>query len=900
MSELDISFKKQQKLEDDVNLKAMLIQIATDIVFAICVFFLFSWLRPRHTFIYAPKAKLLKTDVQRPVTLGPGWFDWIKPLFQVKDDTLVTTIGFDAFVFIYFTRVLKRLVITITFISMFVFLPINILAAYKTGDWPPVGLEFLSITAMNYQYGKSHGKPDLRWFWSPTVATYIFSIIVIWQMIHSSKKFILFRQAYYMQQEEATRSRLPLMSPIELLQKEKQDLIGRTLLVHFDIEKAPAVTHACAQDEIVKTMVDSHSKVSCSQVIIGENNQKLTLLIQDYNRIIKKLENSLDTFLYQISKGTNPKRPQIIIGWKFVDAIDHYTERALSLYTSIKRKRQKLQPNNYGWIVYQSRSIAQQAYLSIEKSLFINKIYHQPTCESVQLAPHPDDIVWKNMQIDEQTAQLKRWFGYGLFLSINFIWSIPIAILSVLSNLVNLIRLFPQSEEVLYHYRLLTGVIQSYVTPCLMVLFYCGVPELLHFVTKQQAYKTETVIQQKTLSKLYAFFILNNLLVFTLISIMVGIVGQISALTMAGTLKDKNISQYLVQLAKNMSDVSSFWINYMCIRSVGILFELLQLTPLMWIVVFKSKGLFRYTPRQLSTMVGAPPQFKFAKSYGMVISFFTAALVFSVTAPVALPFALLYFGLATITFKYKLMYIYVTKVETHGQIWPMLYCIVMISLVVFQLMMVLILSLKSGLPQMYAIIPLIITTSFILIAYTRYLLKHNTLQAWIELNNQINQQSVLLNDLSITLKEKDAKLINLIYQDPTLTEPLWKPMVFENFESLIPDVYKNHAQKQRILEVLFGYERKKTKKMDEKLKMKTQLEKEMRMFPPTPHHHGDLCYAHYYEAGSSRDPVPLDPTADEFMVEPTAPELIQRPPPTYEDVISPHQITKERRHSYTL
>lgn len=62
MSELDISFKKQQMLEDDVNLKAMLIQIVTDIVFAICVFFLFSWLRPRHTFIYAPKAKLLKTE----------------------------------------------------------------------------------------------------------------------------------------------------------------------------------------------------------------------------------------------------------------------------------------------------------------------------------------------------------------------------------------------------------------------------------------------------------------------------------------------------------------------------------------------------------------------------------------------------------------------------------------------------------------------------------------------------------------------------------------------------------------------------------------------------------------------------------------------------------------------
>lgn len=767
-------------------------------------------------------------------------------------------------------------------------------------DWPPVGLEFLSITAMNYQYGKPHNKPDIRWFWSPTIATYIFSVIVIWQMIYASRNFILFRQKYYMQQDEATRSRLPFMSPIELLQKEKQDLIGRTLLVHFDIEKVPGVTHDCVHNEVVKTMVDSHSNKQCLQALVGKHNQKVALLIQDYNRVIKKLEKSLDSFLFKVSKGSNPKRPQIIVDWKFVDAIDHYTERALSLQQIITRNRQKLLTNNYGWIVYPSKTIAQQAYLSMEKSLFSIEVCHRPSCENVRLAPHPDDIVWQNMNIDRPTAQLKRWFGYGLFFSVNFIWSIPIATLSMLSNLVNLIRLFPQSEEVLQHHRLVTGISQSYFAPSLMVLFYCGLPDLLYLVSKQQAYKTETVIQQKTLSKLYAFFVVNNLFVFTLISIMLGIVGQVGALTMAGTLKDRNISPYLVQLAKNMSDVSSFWINYMCIRSVGILFELLQFIPLIWIIVFKTRGLFRYTPRQLISVTGSPPQFKFAKSYGLVISFFTAALVFSVTAPIALPFALIYFFLATVTFKYKLMYIYITKVETHGKIWPMLYCIVMISLVVFQLMMILILSLKSGLQQIYAIIPLVVITSFILVAYTRYLLKHNTLQTWIDLNNRMNPQPIELEETTVTPKEKDAKLINSIYQDPTLTEPLWKPLVLDDFKSLIPNVYQNHAQKRRILEDIFCHEKtkKRTRKVDEKSKMKAQLEKEMKVFPPTPLHQ-DMCYTHYYQAGSSRVPVILDPSANEFMVEPTAPELIQRPPPTYADVISPQQ-QKERRHSYTL
>lgn len=62
MSALDLSFKEQQMLEDDVNLKAMIIQLTINLVFAIFGFFLFSWLRPKHAFIYAPKAKLSKSE----------------------------------------------------------------------------------------------------------------------------------------------------------------------------------------------------------------------------------------------------------------------------------------------------------------------------------------------------------------------------------------------------------------------------------------------------------------------------------------------------------------------------------------------------------------------------------------------------------------------------------------------------------------------------------------------------------------------------------------------------------------------------------------------------------------------------------------------------------------------
>jgi hypothetical protein len=62
MGEIDRLFKAQEELEDIVCLKAMLIQISVNLVFTVSVLILFSWLRPRHAFIYAPKAKLSKYE----------------------------------------------------------------------------------------------------------------------------------------------------------------------------------------------------------------------------------------------------------------------------------------------------------------------------------------------------------------------------------------------------------------------------------------------------------------------------------------------------------------------------------------------------------------------------------------------------------------------------------------------------------------------------------------------------------------------------------------------------------------------------------------------------------------------------------------------------------------------
>lgn len=165
---------------------------------------------------------------------------------------------------------------------------------------------------MNYQYGKQSKAPNHRWYWAPTVATWLFSIIITYQMIYASKKFILFRQRYHFKREELTKMKLASMSPIELLQQQKQDLISRTLLVHyqnnnnhrksFTRQQKSATKQAMIRNEGIKKLVDSLSTLPCQQVLIGKYNSKVTLQTKDYNRIIKTLEKTLNHYLYRLNQ----------------------------------------------------------------------------------------------------------------------------------------------------------------------------------------------------------------------------------------------------------------------------------------------------------------------------------------------------------------------------------------------------------------------------------------------------------------------------------------------------------------------------------------------------------------------------------------------------------------------
>ncbi|CEI92664.1 hypothetical protein RMCBS344292_06917 [Rhizopus microsporus] len=765
--------KSQQLIEDGIQLESSLLQICINVIFSFTVLLIFCIIRPKYPVIYESKRTLCKSETQRPDALGKGWFSWIKPTFNIKDDTLIQYSRLDAFTFIYFVRMLKRLIIIMTIGSMAILLPVNIVTALNTGDWPPASiLGFITTPSF---YTSDQSDKSKIWYWCPTIAIWLYSILIVGHMIMASRSFLRLRKKYH-----------------TMLTKDShriEDAVSRTLLLYVNEPSKTTI-----EWDKIKCLVHQFSNTPSQRIATGSYNQHLTYLVQKYTSIVNKLEKSLVAYLSKVKKDQNDdgaaeeldtfKRPIIKLGWWHqikVDAIDYYTDQALTLSQSIKRNRNQLQNADHLFAIYADTYSAHQAYVSL-----LDKTTEQHALiQKVALAPHPKDIIWKNMTLDHDTRKLKRLFGHGLFLSSVFLASFPIAIVASLSNLINILRFFHKTRRTIANNRVILGVIQSYFTPWFMFFLFLISISLLRYITQQQGYRTKSMLEQKTLIRVFAFFVIDYLFIFTVFGVLIGILGQMTIMArLLHRERTTMLSRYVFQMGKNIIGICIHWINYICINCVGLAFQLLR--PL---ALIKDK-------QDVS-------DFDFTKNYAMVLSIFVATLFSSAIVPIILPFALLYFGFATMVFKYELMYVYTVKVDTYGKTWPVLYCIILCSVIAFQLMMILVLSLKGALFQVYSLIPLPLLTCFPLVLHGKYLYrKIHPLQ--LELNNDDNDSTEPKEINNPTPNDdRSARWIEKIYRDPVIRRPLIKPCIPEEYRLLIPQVYKHHRQHQLILKELF-------------------------------------------------------------------------------------------------
>lgn len=382
-------------------------------------------------------------------------------------------------------------------------------------------------------------------------------------------------------------------------------------------------------------------------------------MIEDHSQLVRDLEGYLAKYLSNPNKlpanrpmcRPSKKDPSYKGSTAKVDAIDYLTTRIRQLEQEIKEVRASVDKRNampYGFASYESIEEAHTvAYAAKGK---------RPEGTYVRLAPKPHDLIWKNLPLSPQSRRTQRVFNNLWVALLTMVWIAPNALIAVfLSNLSNLGHVWPAFQTELTRDPKTWAVVQGVLAPAITSLFYFFLPSIFRRLSMRAGDVTKTSRERHVVHKLYAFFVFNNLIVFSLFA---AVWSYITAVI--NNVKDKNMDvgtalyegQPLVTIMLALCNVSPFWITWLLQRNLGAAIDLSQVVNLAWGSI--ARKFLSPTPRQLIEW-SAPPPFDYASYYNYFLFYTTVALCFGLLQPVVFPVTALYFTLDSYLKKYLLL-----------------------------------------------------------------------------------------------------------------------------------------------------------------------------------------------------------------------------------------------------
>lgn len=147
------------------------------------VVLLFSFFRPYHTVVYAPKLKHAD-DSRAPPPLGKGPFSWVPPLWQTTEKDMVRMAGLDAVIFLRFINMLRNMFIVMAVIGCAVLVPVNYTQSirFDSDTW------LMRLTPSNV-WNEAQ--------WATVLCAWLFNIVVLGLLWWNYRKVMNLRREYF-------------------------------------------------------------------------------------------------------------------------------------------------------------------------------------------------------------------------------------------------------------------------------------------------------------------------------------------------------------------------------------------------------------------------------------------------------------------------------------------------------------------------------------------------------------------------------------------------------------------------------------------------------------------------------------------------------------------------------
>lgn len=441
---------------------------------------------------------------------------------------------------------------------------------------------------------------------------------------------------------------------------------------------------------------------------IGRNVKELPCLIKEHEETVRQLESVLAKYLKRPDR-LPPNRPMMRPPRRLkgdrpsgkVDAIDFLTDRIQQLEVQIKDVRDSIDKRNampYGFASWESIEHAHAVAYTARKK--------HPHGTTIRLAPRPNDLIWENLPLSKRARKWKRFINMIWVTLLTVVWIAPNALIAVfLSDLSNLGLVWPAFQTSLNQNSRVWAAVQGIAAPLLTSLVYLILPIIFRRLAVRAGDMTKTSRERHVIHHLYSFFVFNNLIVFSLFSAAWTFVSAV--------IEAKNHNEnawqaiqdgkFYTKIMNALCQVSPFWVSWLLQRNLGAAIDLVQIVNLAWI--WFSKTFLAPTPRQAIEWT-APPSFDYASYYNYFLFYATVALCFATLQPIVLPVTALYFGLDAWLKKYLLLYVFVTKTESGGSFWRVLFNRIVFATILANVVIALVVKAKGTWTMVFCVIPL--------------------------------------------------------------------------------------------------------------------------------------------------------------------------------------------------
>ncbi|KAI5457576.1 hypothetical protein BGZ63DRAFT_474712 [Mariannaea sp. PMI_226] len=721
---------------------------------------IFSLLRPYNQAVYAPKLKYAN-EKHAPPPLGRAPWAWIATIWSTKEETLIQTIGMDAMVFLRFVRMCRNMFLTLCVAGISILLPVNISSFSTTNE---SGTKWVSkLTPLNIKETS---------VWSQVVIAWVFNIIIAGYLWWNYRKILDLKRRYFQTEEY------------------QSSLHSRTLIL-FDMPKKGR-----SDEGIARVINQVAPNASFAHTTVARNVKDLPSLISEHDKSVRQLESVLAKYLKNPDQ-LPPARPECKPSRKDrsystypkgqkIDAIEYHTQRIRNLEVEIEEVRQSVDKRGsmpYGFASYAEIAEAHRiAYASRKKKL---------VGTTIKLAPRPNDIIWDNMPLSSATRSRRRWFNTMWIAILTILWVAPNAMIGIfLVNLSNIGYLWDDFKDSLAANPTLWGVIQGVLSPAVMSLVYLVLPIIFRRLSAKSGNQTKTGRERHVLAKLYAFFIFNNLIVFSVYSpAWVYIVSVVKKVENGGGAWDAIVQENFPNfLFTSLCGNSTFWVTYLLQRQLGAAIDLAQLWPLTY--AFFLKKFSSPTPRELIELT-APPPFRYAEYYNYFLYYATVTLCFAGIQPLVLIATAIYFTIDSWLKKYLILYRFITKTESGGMFWRVVFNRFIFGTILANLTIMLTCWVKGDNKHImfYSVCPL----PLLMLAFKFYCARaFDTKMRYHSTHKAAGQVEAAQNG-----DRMQSDRLSTRFGHPALYKPLITPMVHAKAQNLLPTIYKGRLSDGR-------------------------------------------------------------------------------------------------------